>query len=207
MKIQRRVLMLPVIIIGTVSLSLFAREYNSDSSDHPVNPRTEFSTKSLDATSDELTSFGAHRTAKLEATHNCNGSAGRGYHPGTVPADNGAPEVSFVSPPESQVEYLYGMALWIGGTVGTDTLVSVGADGWSAAGEMFPPDWPDQGSVVQFDYIADHSITTQCLDTFVAGVDPDYFGRPHIPMNLDIVLASHSWPELTRTTSDVPISP
>ncbi|MDH4034075.1 MAG: hypothetical protein OEV80_09780, partial [candidate division Zixibacteria bacterium] len=35
--------------------------------------------------------------------------------------------------------------------------------------------------------------TANCVDTFTAGVDPDYFGRPHIPMNLDIVLASHSW--------------
>ena len=38
--------------------------------------------------------------------------------------------------------YLYGGALWIGAVVGQDTLVSVGADGWKSAYEMFPDDAP-----------------------------------------------------------------
>ncbi|TET44975.1 hypothetical protein E3J62_08940, partial [candidate division TA06 bacterium] len=41
-------------------------------------------------------------------------------------------------PANSHQDYLYQGALWIGGVVDDDTLVSVGADGWNRENEMFP---------------------------------------------------------------------
>ncbi|MCK4460770.1 MAG: fibronectin type III domain-containing protein, partial [candidate division Zixibacteria bacterium] len=187
------VLVLMVFVAGIGFLAVSAHDMTWNGAQDPGDDEVPGDSTFRFNGGDGLASFGVHRTAQLEATHNCNGTAGRGYHGGLVPADTGAPDFSFVSPPGSNIEYLFGLTVWVGGVVGNDTLVSVGADGWSAAAEMFPPDWPHQGSVVQFDYIADHSITTQCVDTFVAGVDPDYFGRPHVPLNVDIEMASLSW--------------
>ncbi|MDH4035078.1 MAG: hypothetical protein OEV80_14910, partial [candidate division Zixibacteria bacterium] len=160
MKVPPQFLASLVIVIGSITISSSARDNKSEPSPHPFKSETEQRAKSLHASAAGLTSFGLHRTAKIEATVNCNGTAGSGYYPGVVPADTGAPDLSFITPPGSQVEYLYGMAVWVGGIVGTDTLVSVGADGWSTGGgELFAPLWSQSGSMAEVDHIADNSLT------------------------------------------------
>jgi len=140
------------------------------------------------------TSFGVQRTTQVEATFSCIGTFGYGFQYGhLVPADTGGPDIGFMSPPGSDVEYLYGGAVWIGGIVGDDTLVSVGADGWLPAYEMFPPEWQKAGSVEDFDYPTAHSMRAQYSDTFTVGVAIDYFGRPHIPLPVEIAMRSHTF--------------
>ena len=67
---------------------------------------------------------GVHVTGEIDASFNCYGQFGEGFNnfSGNWP--------SFVSPSGSQAEYLFAGALWVGGIIGADTLVSVGADGW-----------------------------------------------------------------------------
>jgi hypothetical protein len=50
---------------------------------------------------------------------------------------------SWEFPINSNVEYLFQGALWVGAVVDGDTLVSVGADGWSSSNEMFPRRFPE----------------------------------------------------------------
>ncbi len=148
----------------------------------------------------------AHRAGKLGLAVTNNGTLGSGF--------SSAPPVDFFTgeairnsceyPRGSNLEYLYGATLWIGAVVGNDTLVSTGADGWSSSGaEMFPdeapfgymikrstldPDSPlYDGAVSEEDYIAVY------MDTLTDGVDPDFFGRPHMPLDLEVTQSSYAW--------------
>ncbi len=107
-------------------------------------------------------------------------------------------------PKNERVEYLFGAAFWIGAVVGRDTLVSTGADGWSRDGsEMFPDEAPFgkmvhrsitdptkpqfENAVSEQDYIAVYT------DTFTDNLDLDYFGRPHIPLNIEVTQRTFAW--------------
>jgi hypothetical protein len=140
------------------------------------------------------TFYGVQQTGEIDAVFNCFGHFGAGFLGGlsyeTVP---GWPEANFISPSGSGVEYLWAGAIWVGGIRGTDTLVSVGADGWQLVREMFPPEYPSRGSVTKFDYPADFSMRAEFYDTITAGIPLDYFGRPHIPLDIRIVNRSHIW--------------
>jgi len=107
----------------------------------------------------------------------------------------------------SETMYLFAGALWIGAVVGTDTLVSTGADGWSTSGNEFHPDNPPLGNIVyrstvdpralehegavsEQDYIAVYRDT--CRTCY--GVSNDQMdGRPHIPLNLEVKQSSYAW--------------
>jgi len=107
----------------------------------------------------------------------------------------------------SRTEYLFGGALWIGAVVGTDTLVSTGADGWSRPGNEFHPDEPPAGNIIyrsttdpaapqyagavsEQDYIAVYRDTCRnCI-----GVGRDYLdGRYHLPLYLEVTQTSYAW--------------
>jgi len=107
-------------------------------------------------------------------------------------------------PKRSRNRYLCGAALWIGAIVGTDTLVSTGADGWAVAGNEFHPgDQPmmylsttrpdlsgHELAVSEQDYIAVYNDT--CY--YCSGVTPDEFDyRIHIPLGLEVTQQSHAW--------------
>ncbi|HWR83074.1 MAG TPA: hypothetical protein VN285_07215, partial [Candidatus Deferrimicrobium sp.] len=86
---------------------------------------------------------------------------------------------------------------------GRDTLVSVGADGWSFSREMFAdeqdfavyekrsiidPTKPEyQNAISEEDYVFAY------FDTNTINVDEDYFGRPHIPLHMEITQKSYAW--------------
>ncbi|MBD3403933.1 T9SS type A sorting domain-containing protein [candidate division GN15 bacterium] len=101
------------------------------------------------------------------------------------------PCASFETPVGSGAEYLFQGALWVGGVVGRDTLVSVGADGWQRAHEMFPPEYPSSplGSIRPYDFPWGVGLNGECLDTTTVGVAYDYFGRPHIPLGIKVVIS------------------
>ncbi|MFH1688096.1 MAG: dockerin type I repeat-containing protein [bacterium] len=126
---------------------------------------------------------GFQQTEQLRASFSCSGIIGNSgpYGP--------SPEVSFETPAFSETDYMFGGAIWIGGIIGDDTLVSVGTDGWHNSYEMFPHS-PNAGSVVEDESDSLHAFVATFTDTFTEGVDDDYFGRPHIPLNLDMSLAS-----------------
>ncbi|MCX6834368.1 MAG: hypothetical protein NTW07_04420 [candidate division Zixibacteria bacterium] len=107
----------------------------------------------------------------------------------------------------SNTTYLFGGALWIGAVVGTDTLVSTGADGWAQLGNEFHSDNLPSGDIIyrstvdpkapeydgalsEQDYIAVYRDT--CRNC--SGVTNDVIdGRPHRPLNLEITQSSYAW--------------
>ncbi len=146
----------------------------------------------------------AHRIGKIVLAVNNNGTFGRGFAAG-VPQDffTGDAVPSLEYPKGSNIGYLFAGAFWIGAIVGRDTLVSVGADGWSFTEEFNPepapfgypikrsityPDAPGyQDAVSEEDYIMKYT------DTLTEGIANDYFGRPHIPLNIEVTERSYAW--------------
>lgn len=108
-------------------------------------------------------------------------------------------------PINSDLEYLYIGAIWIGAVVGRDTLVSSGSDGWSRNVMELLPDPGDAGAI-QFrsnipsrsDYSVDAVSEQDFISTFtdsnvyVPGPDP-YENRPHMPLNIAVRQSSYAW--------------
>jgi hypothetical protein len=107
--------------------------------------------------------------------------------------------VQFEMPPGSGVDYLFGGALWIGGIVGTDTLVSVGADGWQSAIDLFPDGYTrgkSVGSITPIQPIGDSAYRAECTDTLHNGLVPpaDVISwRPFKPLPVRIATRAHIW--------------
>ena len=145
-----------------------------------------------------------HRIGKLELGVNNNGTFGTGFARSTQDAITGQPVASCEFPRNSNLDYLFAGAFWIGAVVERDTLVSVAADGWSGTTEFLPDIepfgkikkksllYPDIdslyiGAVSEEDYIM------QYRDTGTVGVAADYFGRPHRPLNIEVTQKSYAW--------------
>ncbi|MFH1688229.1 MAG: hypothetical protein ABIE70_12005 [bacterium] len=147
----------------------------------------------------------AHRVGRIELAVANNGTFGREYHPGASIDWFTNEEIlhSCQYPKNSNVSYLFGGAFWVGAIVGRDTLVSVGADGWQRAYEMYPdiapfgemiyrsnsdPGEPEfAGAISEEDYVAVYT------DTLTEGVPADFFGRSHQPLNIEVTQASYAW--------------
>ena len=145
-----------------------------------------------------------HNRGEIAFTVSNNGTFGSGFvQSAMVDYFTGEPLPSCEYPKGSGNRYLFAGALWVGAVVGQDTLVSVGADGWSAAGEMFSVDEGDgalvrrstldpmspeyAGAISEQDYIAAYT------DTVMENTTYDYFGRPHVPLNIKITQSSYAW--------------
>ncbi|MBN1210975.1 MAG: fibronectin type III domain-containing protein [candidate division Zixibacteria bacterium] len=107
---------------------------------------------------------------------------------------------SFVSPSGSLKAYLFLGAVWVGGIIGQDTLVSVGHDGAIVAQELYPSARPFQPTVTRFEYTLKNGVPTnlstrsEFYDTVTYNLQPDYLdGRYHQPMNLRLVNYCHTW--------------
>lgn len=138
--------------------------------------------------------YGVQQTGEISASFTSYGQFGLRFN--GFPVIEEWPVANFVTPADSSTEYLFAGAIWIGGVVGSDTLVSVGADGWQHTYEMYPPGFSGDrgfGSVSRFDYPADFSMRSEFNDTITEGVGNDWSGRPHIPMDLRIANRSHVW--------------
>ncbi|MDP2960103.1 MAG: hypothetical protein Q8N71_01655, partial [candidate division Zixibacteria bacterium] len=96
-------------------------------------------------------------------------------------------------PGGSNLEYLFLGALWVGGIVEGETLVSVGADGWLWNYEMFPDDCPE-GGIKKIEEFGDQEFVAVYTDTLVnTGYDDPYDLRFHKPLNIEITQHSYSW--------------
>jgi len=164
-------------------------------------------TSSLSAQETPAWCIVAHRIGKLHLAVNNNGTLGTGWPAGGGARDciTGAPVNSLEYPINSQVEYLFAAAFWIGAIVGRDTLVSTGADGWSTNGNEFRPDIspfgdliyrtirmpenPDlfEGAVSEEDYIATYA------DTFPYVDEGAWMGIQHRPLNIKVTQRSYAW--------------
>ena len=134
------------------------------------------------------------------------GLFGSGYYDNITDCFTGLPVRSCEFPIGSRQSYLWSGAIWVGGVVGPDTLVSVGADGWQLSLE-FNPDVAPLGGIR---YRSTLSSLPQYRDSAVSHQDflatywdtcltcnnvrPDYVDhRPHRPMGLRIDQRSYAW--------------
>ncbi len=150
----------------------------------------------------EIVNYAVHNVGKIGFTVSNMGNFGKGFldnvgmpMPGDVP--------SFVYPYPGQNNHLFAGALWVGAVVGQDTLVSVGADGWSYVMEMWPAPDPE-GRIIhssindpyrseaysEQDFISVYTDTV--TDPSCVDVDP-FDNRPHLPLNLRITQRSYAW--------------
>jgi len=149
----------------------------------------------------------AHRVGKIHlgitnngtlATHNPEELPSTDYFTGET-----VPDCEY--PRHSDNNYLYSGAFWIGAVVnnGRDTLVSVGADGWQRTQEMFPDAAPFGNPVYRSikdptqpeyeDAISEEDYICVYMDTLTEGVEADFFGRPHLPLHIEVTQTSMAW--------------
>jgi hypothetical protein len=135
--------------------------------------------------------YGVQQTGQIDASFNCYGQIGAGFgNAPSTPYPGWTTDVNFESPSSSGKRYMFAGAIWVGGVVGPDTLVSVGADGWQAVNEMNPPRKTEGvGSVTWFPSRADYSMRAEFVDTFPSS---SYEG-PHRPLHLKMANRSYAW--------------
>ncbi len=94
-----------------------------------------------------------------------------------------------IYPKGSYRQYVWGGGVWIGGIVGQDTIVSVGADGWFSNIRELAPEDPELGSMYRTGNFADDEFMTTLVDSF-------YEFSPyssHGPLGITIRHTSRSW--------------
>ncbi len=134
-------------------------------------------------------SFWIMETEEVQALFSNTGQFGQGFL--SNPDCDGEICPSFESPANSGIEYLFCGAIWIGGVVGDDTLVTVAADGWFGVREL----WPDN-SGMEFDGLSDYSAWANFTDTIVdadLGQFDPIDNRLHEPLNLRFSNRAHVW--------------
>ncbi len=153
---------------------------------------------------DPYVSIGVHRVGRLGLTVVNVGQIGTGFAGAQMdPRDPNRIAPSAVYPYPGNNTYLFAGAFWIGAIVGRDTLVSVGADGWSFIQEMYPDPYP-RGEVLfrsisnpsDLDAVSEEDFVMMYTDTVTnpAYVAPDpNDGRPHIPLNIEVNQRSYAW--------------
>lgn len=140
-----------------------------------------------------------HRIGKIGLTVNNRGQLGNGYF-STPDCFTGETIASCEYPISSGNEYLFGSAFWIGAVVGSDTLVSVGADGWRTAHELHtdqPLGYMIHRSVnnpYTPDAVSEDDIIAAYADTIWETSPLDYLDlRPHRPLNIKLHQNSYAW--------------
>ncbi|MFQ5607350.1 MAG: hypothetical protein ACE5GA_05340 [Candidatus Zixiibacteriota bacterium] len=153
--------------------------------------------------------LGCHNIGNIALSVTNQGTFGKGFA-GVGECLDGEPAPSTEFPKNSNIDYLFAGAFWIGGIIGRDTLVSVGADGWqNGIAELNPAGLQDQidhGERLTIRSISDpndpefalalseQDITFAYFDTLTEGVLADNFsGRPHRPLGVKIRQSSYAW--------------
>ncbi|UCD63268.1 MAG: hypothetical protein JSW34_11025 [Candidatus Zixiibacteriota bacterium] len=145
----------------------------------------------------------AHRVGRMVLAVTNNGTFGNGFANSNVDFFTNELVLSCEYPRGSNTKYLFAGAFWVGAVVGRDTLVSTAATGWSWIREFNPDEAPfgeivkrsissidndlSRGAISEEDYIVVYT------DTITEGVEQDYFGRPHIPLNIEVTQNSYAW--------------
>jgi len=114
---------------------------------------------------------------------------------GAYGGTGGFPDCEF--PANSDVEYLFTGAIWIGALVGKDTMVSVGADGWAGGKEM-RPGWADEDTILHRTTrnpadtlaVSEQDFICSFADTALVFADVD---DEHRPMGVSIEQRTYAW--------------
>lgn len=105
--------------------------------------------------------------------------------------ESSAPSAHF--PGGSELNYLFVGALWVGGVVEGETLVSIGEDGWIINFEMLPDICPD-GEVKKLEKYGDQELVATYTDSLTdSGFDDPYDLRFHKPIKVKVTQHSYSW--------------
>ncbi len=191
-----------VVVVILVFASLFTRNLNARTLADPQNLKNRLPSFTTFAPAHCMA---AHRVGKIELAVANNGTFGKEYHPGEESDCFTGESItqSCQYPKGSNISYLFGGAFWIGAVVGRDTLVSVGADGWQLLYEMYPDEAPFGDMVYRTtldpeqrhfeDAVSEEDYVAVYTDTFTDGVDNDFFGRQHVPLNIAVKQSSYAW--------------
>ncbi|MCP4567541.1 MAG: hypothetical protein GY841_08180 [FCB group bacterium] len=150
-------------------------------------------------------SFEVHNIGKIAIAVTNSGTFGTGFISNAICDGEICPSGEY--PINSDIEYLFSGALWIGAVVGRDTLVSIGADGWFPGINELLPDAGEDGAMIvrsnlkSKSYYDPQAISEQdflCTftDTFA---DPGLTGqdgfdnRGHMPLNISVQQNSYAW--------------
>ncbi|HOP07070.1 MAG TPA: hypothetical protein PLF13_07255 [candidate division Zixibacteria bacterium] len=145
-----------------------------------------------------------HNVGKIVLQVNNNGTLGSGFDRcNAVDCFTGKGINSCEYPKYSGADYLFAASFWIGAVVGNDTTVSLGCDGWSLTTEMFPDESPfgemqfrsiiDPSQPEYEDAVSEQDYIAVYTDTITEGIDPDYFGKPHSPLYIEVTQNSYAW--------------
>jgi len=112
-----------------------------------------------------------------------------------IDSETGLPAPSAEFPGGSDLDYLYQGAIWVGGVVEGETLVSIGVDGWLMDYEMSPDVCPE-GEIKKLEEFGDQEFLAVYVDTLPPSAwdhwEP-YEYRYHRPLNVEISQHSYSW--------------
>ena len=151
-----------------------------------------------------------HNVGKIALTVTNQGTFGTGFVGNATDPMTGETAPSAEFPKNSNIEYLFSGAFWLGGIVGRDTLVSTGADGWQPSGAELNPaslsQQQNEGDTLTFRTISDpespefdlalsqQDIIMSYADTLTDGVAQNSFdSRPHIPLGIKIKQSTYAW--------------
>jgi len=145
-----------------------------------------------------------HNVGNIALTITNHGVVGAGFSNVPTDAFTGADLLSCEYPIDSRGKYLFAGAYWIGAVVGTDTLVSTGADGWSMPGNELHPDEGLAGNIVfrsdlnpaTSDAVSNQDFVAVFYDTCLdcPGINYDMIdGRWHRPLNVEVTQKSYAW--------------
>lgn len=137
-------------------------------------------------------------SGQVRMTVNNRGLFGAHYIGSPVCGDHDC--ANFISPADSNVEYLFAGAIWIGAIKNNDTLVTISADGWSSVTNEFYPS--DTGRY--FDFVSDEAYYSIMTDTVVNEAE-GYLN----PLGLLITHSAHIWnnePENMGVVHDIVIT-
>lgn len=193
-------LVIVIMVVGLHAAGSIARECPLDSSLSAVRFLQSLAASTLSDSGGPIpwpTLYGVHQTNSVNTAFDCFGTIGMSPIARTAPYPFW-PTSSFESPPGSGHQYLWAGAIWIGGIVGGDTIVTAGFTNWNIRQEMYPTGFPatsSQGTVTPFEHPTALSLRAEFDDTIHTGItySPDYFGQPYRPVNVAVVNRTHSF--------------
>ncbi len=139
-----------------------------------------------------VTKQASHRNNTLGFTVTNYGTMGAQGDATLFDSFDGQALASFQFPLGTGIDYLFQGAIWVGGIVNGDTLVSVGNDGWLNVKEIFPSSNLGEVTAQRINGAAQEIIfnyTDTLTDPAVAIPDTSD-GRPHLPLNLSFLQKS-----------------
>lgn len=195
--------------IALVALSVLAIAVSAAAQRHTIDPKTAIAMKKGrvpdQATAGPAILYSAHNRGNIQLAVANNGTFG--VHGGSITDPfSGEPIQSCVYPRNTDLVYLWVSAIWIGGIVGRDTLVSVGDEDFYETREL----WPDAEPFGRFRYesidptseyfsknaYSEQDIICEYTDTLrdprLVHVD-DFSGRAHQPLGIKVTQRSMAW--------------